>query len=271
MIKDSTQILWHELFLGAAAGTISKLAFFPLDTLRTRLQVGTGSSPTWSEIFQQSRRLGVRGLYAGLAPTLTLTGPATGVYLAAYYRVKDVLESSTLLPSHLRHLFSGFLAEVISGVIWNPLEVVKQRAQISGESSHTLAYRLPMRAFFRGYWSQLYVYGPYSMIYWVLYEEMRTPHATFTHYLSTSAVCAAVSAWLTNPFDLGKTRTQTGQVLEGTSFIKVITNVVRAEGALGLWKGATARMLSLAPSTALAIAIFEQFNSVRNSERENGW
>lgn len=64
------------------------------------------------------------------------------------------------------HLSTGMAAETVSAVFWVPMEVVKQRAQVRGDSSLKVAGDLLRqegpRAFLKGYAVTFGVFGPYS-------------------------------------------------------------------------------------------------------------
>ncbi|KAJ1979699.1 hypothetical protein H4R33_005654 [Dimargaris cristalligena] len=87
---------------------------------------------------------------------------------------------------------SAMCAEMLSGLIWTPMEVMKNRLQVIRRTgplgpeiplrggSHTLAlasqiYRTQgIAGFFRGYWLSIAVFVPHTVIYFVTYEKLKS-------------------------------------------------------------------------------------------------
>jgi solute carrier family 25 thiamine pyrophosphate transporter 19 len=84
---------------GAAAGMASKLATYPLDTARKRMQVrsmqggsGTGNKYTLAECLRDTHAQGgVRALYRGLTPAMLKVGVSMGPALAVYEATRSLL------------------------------------------------------------------------------------------------------------------------------------------------------------------------------------
>lgn len=71
---------------GATAGAFLWLSIFPLDVIKSRLQVlASDPSPSFTAICRQVyRQDGVRGFYRGLSPTLIRTMPSTAALFVTY-------------------------------------------------------------------------------------------------------------------------------------------------------------------------------------------
>jgi solute carrier family 25 S-adenosylmethionine transporter 26 len=76
---------------------------------------------------------GYQQLYRGLPVSLVLTVPALSVYLATYDMTKDFLTSATSMHKQSAQTFlvAAVVAEVLSGLFWTPMEVLKIRQQAS--------------------------------------------------------------------------------------------------------------------------------------------
>ena len=131
---------------------------------------------------------------------------------------------------------------------------------------------------------------PFSMAYWPLLEgakraiaraqrEPDAPGATAARAFGAGAGAGAVAALATTPFDVIKTRRQVqlytaagdacaagARLLRGaaagrgggaTSTWATLREVVASEGPSGLFVGATARVLKVAPACAIMIASYE--------------
>lgn len=146
-----------------------------------------GSSLNSISKLLRSKQLTFRGLYRGLGVACLFHAPALSIYLTTY-------DSSKLLLGRLIgqeweetsavFLASGFVAEVVSGVFWTPMEVVKQRMQVTALQENTFSqtsWQLARQTIktegfyglYRGYGITLCVFVPYSMIYFTTYERMK--------------------------------------------------------------------------------------------------
>ncbi|KAF3902637.1 Mitoferrin [Orbilia brochopaga] len=95
--------------------------------------------------------------------------------------------------------------------------------------------------------------------------------ATFTDSFIAGATSGAVAAFVTTPFDVGKTRRQVWKAAhestgEGSasatmtsegSMPKVLKEIYQREGLSGLFRGCTPRMLKVAPACAIMISSYE--------------
>lgn len=141
----------------------------------------------------------IRGLYRGLGVSMLGSAPATCLYLTSYEVSKDSLQTTRVFresPS-LLYLGSGMLAEALSCVLWVPIDVIKERMQVqtrgtaaaSGAAKERVYYRNTLHAIqtilktervsglYKGYVATLLSFGPFSALYFMLYEKVRTmPH-----------------------------------------------------------------------------------------------
>ncbi|KAF3907664.1 Mitoferrin [Arthrobotrys entomopaga] len=95
--------------------------------------------------------------------------------------------------------------------------------------------------------------------------------ATFTDSFVAGATSGAVAAFVTTPFDVGKTRRQvwraagdvagdanTATVMKSEgSMPKVLMEIYKTEGIRGLFRGCVPRMLKVAPACAIMISSYE--------------
>lgn len=66
---------------GSAAGLLMWLTVYPIDVIKSRLQMSTGNGNRLRSVADEIRSAGVRGLFCGLWPTLVKSVPVTGVLL----------------------------------------------------------------------------------------------------------------------------------------------------------------------------------------------
>jgi hypothetical protein len=76
-----------------------------------------------------ARTEGLRGLYRGLGPTMLGSMPASCLYFTTYDLVKSRLMQSEGTPFE-EAMVGGMTAELVSCLIWVPVDVIKERMQI---------------------------------------------------------------------------------------------------------------------------------------------
>ena len=110
------------------SGLITRVLLHPIDTVKSRLQSPTASAP--ATLLSDLKSAPARSLYKGLAPSLLGGVPATAIYLTSYTYSQSFLSSHT--ESRVASsLASGFVAETVACVIYVPVDVLKERMQIS--------------------------------------------------------------------------------------------------------------------------------------------
>ncbi|KAG1690909.1 hypothetical protein DVH05_027368 [Phytophthora capsici] len=283
----------------AAAGMIGRVFCHPLDTVKARLQASTATGQTIaSQLNLRAFSLQhLRGLYRGIGVSILGSAPATCLYMTSYEVSKDALmgvESFRNSPS-LLYLGAGMAAEALSCVLWVPIDVVKERMQVQIQSSEasgtgqkiyyrntldavqTIARTERVSGLYKGYAATLLSFGPFSALYFMFYEKakaftqkrLETQELSAPYTLASAALAGATASFLTNPLDLIKLRLQVQRAyaLEGTpaaynGIIDGLTQVIRTEGVLALYKGAGARVAFHAPSTAITMSLFESCRHV---------
>ncbi|ETI36788.1 hypothetical protein, variant 2 [Phytophthora nicotianae CJ01A1] len=275
---------------------IGRVFCHPLDTVKARLQASTTTGQTiTSQLNLRSFSLQhLRGLYRGMGVSMLGSAPATCLYMTSYEVSKDALmgiESFHGSPT-LLYLGAGMAAEALSCVLWVPIDVIKERMQVQGQSSsasgkiyyrntldamQTIARTERIAGLYKGYVATLLSFGPFSALYFMFYEkakafaqkrlDMQELPAQYT--LASAAVAGATASFLTNPLDLIKLRLQVQRAYasEGTpaayrGIADGLTQVIRTEGILALYKGAGARVAFHAPSTAITMSLFESCRRV---------
>jgi len=317
-VVPSTMTSLNRFIAGGASGLLSRLVTHPMDTMKSRMQVG--GSKTF---------LNINGAYKGFGAVAIGSPVASGMYFMGYETTKACLKSvrrddddqQTLV---LENVLTGIVAQALAGIAYTPVDVVKERMQVSSvlpthlKTNNGVDYRNALDAvrtilknegvkngLMRGYWAQNFVWWPWSACYFAAYEkglemfrrtksnakggekeEEEEEEEEYYRYVSphaasafTAATCATI---LTHPLDLCKTRVQTmtsssssdsssaktkagvrrGNVVEKLTMRRVFTDVVRKEGFFALYRGVWARILSVAPGSAIS---FYAYESIRKS------
>lgn len=134
---------------------------------------------------------GVAGLYAGFGSVLALASLASGVYFSTYEATKRALEDGGMADSWSTFAVSGIVAQSAAGLIYTPMDVVKERLQVQhmaarparrGAAATVLYSSSPqaalgilraegLRGMFRGYWASNYAWWPWNVLYFTAYEH----------------------------------------------------------------------------------------------------
>ncbi|XP_034247304.1 solute carrier family 25 member 40-like [Thrips palmi] len=247
-----------------------------------------------------SRAEGVYSLWSGLGPTLVLAVPATVLYFVAYEqirtRAKDMhskrigrTEQPFWIP-----LLAGASARVLSASVVSPLELIRTKMQSKKltylELGSTLHSHIQVHGIVPGLWkglgSTLLRDVPFSGIYWLNYEGLKTLFSqqspTFGFSFAAGAVAGAVAAVCTTPFDVVKTHQQiemgekqlyadleTGskqisgdksmqeKATRSKTTFGILRQIWQQNGVSGLFTGVVPRVAKVAPACAIMVATFE--------------
>jgi solute carrier family 25 phosphate transporter 23/24/25/41 len=126
-----------KLLTGAVAGMVSVLATYPLDNVRGRLSAQGGALHSQYTgmldcLTSTVRAEGLRGLFAGISPTLLGIGPYVGVNFLVYETLKEhapVPEGETG-PSALHLALCGGVAGTTGQTVAYPLDLLRRRFQL---------------------------------------------------------------------------------------------------------------------------------------------
>ncbi|TKY88635.1 hypothetical protein EX895_002266 [Sporisorium graminicola] len=232
------------LAAGALSGLTVDLLFFPIDTIKTRLQSAQGF---WAAG-------GFTGVYRGLASTAVGSAPGASVFFTTYESMKPALvrwvpgvfgSEGTLGPAGV-HMAAASIAETAACLIRVPTEVIKSRQQTMTYGKGTTTFQAftkvfqeaGVRGYYRGFGSTVGREIPFTCIQFPLYERLKLEMARSrakSHTTSTDAqggdalapslsdqelvrnlptwqaglagsIAGAIAAGLTTPLDVVKTR-----------------------------------------------------------------
>ena len=148
------------------------------------------------------RNEGIRGFFPGIGAVLVGGVPGIVIYIATYEKSRDFLETKfpflSRYPS-LSYLCSGMIAEIACCTVFVPVDVIKERLQIqsvipttaefssssssspeqtkiryrgSYDALRTIVRSEGLRGIYKGYGATLLSYGPFSALYFLVYEEV---------------------------------------------------------------------------------------------------
>ncbi|KAL7279844.1 S-adenosylmethionine transporter [Trametes coccinea BRFM310] len=266
MSTQSSPTFYQSLVAGGVAGTSVDLLFFPIDTVKTRLQSSQGFI----------RAGGFKGVYKGIGSVVVGSAPGAAVFFCTY----DTLKRTLPLPTEyapVTHMIAASVGEVAACSIRVPTEVIKTRTQTStygsAAQSSLAAARMVLstegiRGFYRGFGSTVMREIPFTSLQFPLYELLKKRLAKFLArplHAYEAAVCGSfaggVAAALTTPLDVLKTRvmldlrdpTKHAHPTLAQRFRQIYT----VEGPRALFAGVVPRTLWISAGGAVFLGMYE--------------
>lgn len=170
---------------GAMAGIVEHTAMYPVDSIKTRMQV-LRPHPTavYTGILHAFRRIshqeGLVRLWRGVGSVIIGAGPAHAIYFATYEQGKRLLLAGEAARSPLTVGLAGALATATSDAFMTPFDVIKQRLQVHGSQHRSIlaCARSILRTegltgFMVSYPTTLLLNVPFHMIQFPVYEMTR--------------------------------------------------------------------------------------------------
>eukprot|EP01062_Namystynia_karyoxenos_P079360 TRINITY_DN834_c1_g1_i1.p1 TRINITY_DN834_c1_g1~~TRINITY_DN834_c1_g1_i1.p1 ORF type:complete len:332 (+),score=88.24 TRINITY_DN834_c1_g1_i1:70-1065(+) len=210
-----------------------------------------------------ARHEGVRGLYAGILPTLAMSIPSNVLYFTAYDMLRDWL--APYMHGRVAPLAAGAVARTAATAAAAPFELLRTRYQGGkhGGLVHIARSYGPL-ALWSGTAATLGRDIPFSAIYWLGVEEGRSALAAagwdrLTATFIAGGISGGLSAALTQPFDVVKTRRQLALAMEGSDhgLWRTFREVRAQEGAAALYAGLFPRVAKVSPACAIMIGVYE--------------
>lgn len=256
------------LISGAVAGFTVDAILFPLDTLKTRLQLAASGT---------ARKPGalLSGLYAGFGPAVLASAPAAAAFFGVYDYLKRALSdrfsdaSGRYTPFF--HMLAAAGGDIASSTVRVPFEVVKQRMQSGMYTSpvaavRNIAMKEGLTGFFAGYTSLVLRELPFDALQFPLYEFLKSALASrqkrALHTWETSvcgSIAGGVAAAVTTPLDVVKTRlmTQSASNPKYMGIIHGIRTIATEEGPTALMSGVLPRVVWISLGGAIFFGAYE--------------
>ncbi|KAJ9117821.1 hypothetical protein QFC20_000101 [Naganishia adeliensis] len=285
-----------NMFAGAMAGISEHAAIYPVDSIKTRMQIlspalsasatgaATGASAAPLSLAQHFRLVssteGIRSLWRGVASVIMGAGPAHACHFGTYEFVREMTGGANVgVQGAAGTAVAGAAATIASDAFMNPFDVIKQRMQIRGSVHKTVldcaktVYRTEgFQAFYISYPTTLTMSIPLSAVQFSVYEAMKSflnptgEYAPSTHVMA-GGVAGATAAAVTTPLDVAKTLLQTrgssndARIRNAQGMSEAIKIIWERDGLKGFRRGMSARVVTFAPSTAISWLSYEFFKS----------
>ncbi|KAF2717391.1 asparaginyl-tRNA synthetase [Polychaeton citri CBS 116435] len=272
---------------GAFAGIAEHSVMYPIDLLKTRMQV-VNPSPTaiytgvGNALATITRVEGYMSLWRGVGSVVMGAGPAHAVYFATYEFVKQAMGGNASGHHPVAAATSGACATIASDAFMNPFDVIKQRMQVHGSlhrsvftCARSVLHHEGLRAFYVSYPTTLTMTVPFTALQFTAYESLTKflqnarnskksvdGYDPMTHCIA-GGVAGGFAAAATTPLDVIKTLLQTRgtssdlEIRQARGLFPAAGIIWRREGAKGFFRGMNARVISAAPSTAICWSAYE--------------
>ncbi|KAF8646210.1 hypothetical protein AX16_007351 [Volvariella volvacea WC 439] len=265
---------------GAIAGISEILTFYPLDVVKTRMQLETGASKhgligSFRTIIKEE---GVGRLYRGLLPPLLLEAPKRAVKFAAndFWGKTYMNMAGESKMNQKLSILTGCSAGATESFVVVPFELVKIRLQ-----DKTSTYKGPMDVvkqiiqkegvlgLYAGmestFWRHLYWNGGYfGCIFQVraLLPKAETQQGQLLNNFISGSIGGFAGTVLNTPFDVVKSRIQGTKKVPGVKpkynwTYPALVTIFREEGPGALYKGFVPKVLRLAPGGGVLLLVVE--------------
>ncbi|KAF8892111.1 mitochondrial carrier domain-containing protein [Infundibulicybe gibba] len=277
-----------NMLAGALAGISEHAVMFPVDSIKTRMQVfATSPVAVYSGVGNAFTRIssteGMRALWRGVSSVVLGAGPAHAVHFGTLEAVKELAGGNEAGNQWVATSLAGASATIASDALMNPFDVIKQRMQVHRSEFRSVltcarvVYRNEgLSAFYVSYPTTLAISIPFNAIQFTVYEQVKrfmNPRQEYspTTHITAGAIAGAVAAAVTTPLDVAKTILQTRGTsqdadIRGTRGMMDAFRVIwNRDGLKGFGRGLTPRVLTIMPSTALCWLSYEFFSALMSS------
>jgi len=278
-----------NMIAGSLAGISEHAVMFPVDVIRTRMQVLSATpAATYTGVLQAFNQIstveGARALWRGVASVILGAGPAHAVYFGTYETVKEATGGNREGHQFASTAFAGASATIAADAFMNPFDVIKQRMQMHGSQHRSVlqcassVYKQEgLRAFYVSYPTTLTMTVPFTAVQFSVYEwakKVLNPSESYSPmtHVSAGAFSGAVAAAVTNPLDVAKTLLQTrgnstdAQIRNASGMFEAFKIINAREGLKGFARGLSPRVLTFMPSNALCWLSYEGFRFFLNEQ-----
>eukprot|EP00850_Spirogloea_muscicola_P017256 SM000146S00976 [mRNA] locus=s146:293691:296418:+ [translate_table: standard] len=210
---------------GGIAGGFTNAALHPIDTVKTKLQM-RGSSTLYAGPVDVVRKVlakqGMAGFYCGLPAAVLGSVVSSSIYFGTYEFGKGLLALTPRCPPPLVPPFAAAVGNITSSAVLVPKEVIKQRMQAGAQGTAREVFLSTVRnegvgGLYAGYSAALLRNLPTNMINFSTFEYLkslwlsRSGRAALEPWQSmlSGGIAGALSAGLTTPLDVVKTRLMT--------------------------------------------------------------
>ncbi|ODV96730.1 hypothetical protein PACTADRAFT_1315 [Pachysolen tannophilus NRRL Y-2460] len=268
----------YQFASGAIAGVSEILVMYPLDMIKTRiqLQVGSGSSAQYSGVVdcftQIVKQEGPSRLYKGITSPILMEAPKRATKFAANDEFSTIYKKLFGVPQMTQSLaiLTGSTAGACESFVVVPFELVKIRLQ-----DRTSKFSSPIAVvkdivknngilgMYKGLestlWRHIFWNGSYfGVIFQIraILPEAKTPSRKTMNDLLSGTVGGIFGTAINTPIDVVKSRIQAGTSTKYIWTFPSILMIYKEEGFSALYKGFLPKVLRLGPGGGILLVVF---------------
>ncbi|CAB16300.1 Iron ion transporter [Schizosaccharomyces pombe] len=270
--------MYAHLLAGAFSGILEHSVMYPVDAIKTRMQMLNGVSRSVSgnivnSVIKISSTEGVYSLWRGISSVIMGAGPSHAIYFSVLEFFKSKINASPDRP--LASALAGACAITISDAFMTPFDVIKQRMQLPSRKyksalhcATTVFRNEGLGAFYISYPTCIAMSIPFTAIQVATYDTCMSflnPNAVYdpTSHIISGGLSGAIASSLTTPLDVVKTLLQTRgsssipEVRKCKGSLDVVRFIYNYGGIPSFFKGIRPRMVVAMPATAVSWAAYE--------------
>jgi len=270
--SGSINMLLRAMAAGSAAGMTEHVFMFPIDTVKTRMQLEPRvaipmQTNSFTALSQIVRTEGLARLYRGAPLVAAGAIPSHALYFGMYETTRKLLGATRTRHQPVQTAIAAVAATMSHDIISTPIDVIKQRLQMKNSPIQNYwdgFLKTPLNQLFRSYPTAVILNVPMVATNFVTYETLTLltktdvkDESSMWNTLVCGGAAGGLAGLLSTPLDVVKTRIQTDCKCGKRPIRCVIREVTRKEGFLSLWAGYGARTIYHIPSAAITWSTYE--------------
>ena len=294
-LPDDASVAAH-LGAGAFAGIMEHTVMFPIDSLKTRMQMASNTNELSKSVITSISKIasseGIYSLWRGVSSVVLGAGPAHAIYFSVFEATKTMLVNRLTNSPHSHKIVTddnhpmiasgaGTAATTASDALMTPFDVLKQRMQAYSQFRQTentsvkllqvasdIYKKEGFSAFYISYPTTLFTNIPFAALNFGFYEyssSILNPDNIYNPYLHcvSGGIAGGIAAAITNPLDCIKTALQTKGISRNenmkyvTGFKSATRALFKESGMSAFTRGLKPRIIFNVPSTAISWTAYE--------------
>lgn len=266
--------LTDKLLVAASAGIIGSLITYPLDIIKTSMQVNT-SKFTIEGLVSTVKQVSQRGFYRGFSAVLVGIAPEKSLKLTTNDLLRDHYSNYNKKKLKVsEEIISGSVAGFCQLFVTVPYELIKIQLQMNKGSNLgflDVVKKEGLFGIYRGFVPTFYRDVPFCFVFFPLYSQIKSfqmntfykDHLKYNKHepdhvgLTSGLIAGSVAGGLVTPADMIKTRIQRGLIETGQNSLSLAKSIIKSEGFASLFKGWYARVAVIGPLYGFVSLAFE--------------
>ena len=172
----------RRLVAGGLAGMTGTALTHPLDTVRLRLAMpNSGYSGPIHAARSMIAKEGAGSMFKGIFPTLVGVAPYTALNFFSFDTINNKIAEAGVPPGVVTKLFVGAAAGTVATTVCYPLDTVRRRMQMAGNTYSSMGNALVtiaskegfINGFYQGWWANTVKVVPQNAIRLVMYGVLK--------------------------------------------------------------------------------------------------